>query len=210
MIDRVNQGNESAIGTDIVTGRLGPNAVYKNYLIERPGHTKSLRAVEAILDISVTLSHPVGKVWPIFKNWNLWMNRFGYEWDGLPADNENNFVYLRNTGASNDLQYAKDRTTYIVRKVIQEQLIYLESLPTAIVGKDEVWTGHNVLSLKEENGTTTVSVFMEHAWYSETLSIDDLRAEARGLMFDSAVGFWRDYFVPDLTSLVETGKVAAA
>jgi len=211
MANTANQENESAIGADVVITSHGTNVVFRNYMVDRPAHTKNLRAVEAITDISMKVSHPVRRVWPVFKNFDLWMNRFGYAWDGLPADNENNYVYLRNTGASNDLKYGSDgsRTKYVVRKVIPEQLIYFDSVPVPLVDKNGLWTGHNLMSMKEENGQSVISIFMEHTWYSETMTIEELRAEARWAMFEASVVFWQNYFIPDLTSLIETGKVAA-
>jgi len=201
-----------AIGNDVVATKHGDNVVFRNYLVDRPGHTKGLRAAEAVLEVLITLPYPVGKVWPVFKNFNAWMNRFGYVWDGLPAEKENDFVYLGNTGSSNDMSYGSDgsRTKYVVRKVVPEQLIYFDSLPLPLVGKDGVWTGHNLMSLHGKDGITEISVFMEHTWHSETMTIEELRAEARAIMFGAALEFWRDYFVPDLTCLLKTGKTATA
>lgn len=197
--------NPSAIGDDVVITRHRDNVVFRNYLVERPAHTQSLRSVEAVLEVTIDLPHPARRVWPVLKNSNLWMNRFGYEWDGIPADNEDKFVSLGNTGAANDLKYGTQghRTQYVVRKVVPGLLIYQESLPIRMLDKDGVWSGHNLTSLREESGKTIVNVFMEHTWFSESMSLDELRAEARGAMFGSAVGFWRDYFIPDLVALIE-------
>lgn len=201
--------NPSAIGTDVVVTRHGDNVVFRSYVIERPAHTKSLRSVEAMLEVTILVPYPARRVWPYVKNANLWMHRFGYEWDGIPADNEDRFVSLGNTGSANDLKYGTggNRTQYVVRKVIPEQLIYQDSLPIRMLDKDAVWSGHNLTSLKEENGQTMINVFMEHTWFSETLSTEELYQEAKGAMSGAAVGFWRDYFIPDLLSLIETGKV---
>lgn len=202
---------EPAIGTDVVTISHGDNVVFVNYVVERPAHTPQLKAVEAVLEVRLSVPHPVRRVWPVFIDFNAWMNRFGYVWEFLPAKRENQYAYLGNIGTANDIKYATEtRTKYVVRKVIPEQLIYLDSVPLPIAGKDGVWSGHNVMSLREQDGRTEISVFMEHTWYSPTMSLGELRAEARGIMFDIAVAFWRDYFVPDLLSLIETGKVSAA
>jgi hypothetical protein len=203
------QSNESAIGTDVVTTKHGNNVVFRNYVVERPTHARSVRAAEAILDITITVPYLVSRVWPIFKDVNSWMNRFGYYWEGLPGDNENRFVRLGSKAA--DLKYGSDgaKTTYVVRKVVPEKLIYFDSLPGRMIDKDGWWTGHNLMTLKDLNGRTEISVFMEHTWFSETLSSEVLLAEARWVMFDAALGFWRDYFIPDLVSLLETGKVTA-
>ena len=39
----------------------------------------------------------------------------------------------------------------------------------------------------------------------ETMSIEELRAEAKGVL-DSGLDFWRDYFIPDLIAAVESSS----
>jgi len=199
------QRNESAIGHDLVVTKHGEHVTFRNYLIERPAHTERLHCVEAVLDVTIQTVFPARQVWPILKDANLWMRRFGYEWDGIPADHEDHYISLGNTGSANNMKYGSGghRTVYVVRKVIPEQLIYQDSLPIRMIDKDGVWSGHNLTSLREHEGRTTINVFMEHTWFSETLSLDELRQEARGAMFGSAVAFWREYFIPDLLALIE-------
>jgi hypothetical protein len=209
MSTNTSQTNESAIGTEGVTVKYGP-AEYRSYLVDRPTLTQSLRGAEGVLDITIKIAHSVQEVWPIFINFNLWMNRFGYVWDSVPAENADRFVTLGNVGTANNLNFGLDgsRNRYVVRKVVKEQLIYFDSLPLRLTDVDARVTGHNVMFLREVNGQTEISVFIEHTWYSETMNLEDLRAEARKLMFVDAVAFWRDYFVRDLVSLIETGKVS--
>lgn len=209
--DRVIRDSQSAIGADVVTTKYGTNIVFRNYLVDRPAHTQKLRAAEAVLDITIVVAKPVRRVWPVFANFNLWMNRFGYIWDEVPAEKENDFAYLGNVGTSNDLKYGTQgaKTKYVVRKVIKEQLIYFDSFPYRLRDRDVVFTGHNLMSMREANGQTEISIFMEHTWYSETATLEDLRAEARTVMFDDAVAFWRDYFIPDLISLIDVGDAAS-
>ena len=118
------------------------------------------------------------------------------------------FVYLSNSHADNNLDFGKDglRTQYIVRKVIPESLIYLDSLPRSMFGKPGVWSGHNVMSMRPVGKGTAVSVFMEHTWFSEAIPIEQLRSDAREIMFGAAVDFWRDFFIPDLLSLIRAKK----
>jgi hypothetical protein len=200
---------DGPVGKGIAIIEGGPNATFRVYVADRPAQTSRLQASEIALDISITIRHPVKVVWPVFKNFNVWMNRFGYFWDCLPVDKENGYVHILNKPV------AKDETTlpdgagrYIVRKVIPERLIYFDSLPAKIADKDGVWTGHNLMSLFEHGTQTRIAIFMEHTWYSETMSIDELRAEAKGVL-DKGVEFWRDYFIPDLISAVEAGQEAA-
>lgn len=202
----VIRGSQPAIGADVVTIRHGANVVFRNYLVDRPAHTEKLRAAEAVLDISVTVAKPVRDVWPVFCDFNSWMNRFGYVWDEVPANKENDYAYLGNVGTSNDLKYgAQTKNQYVIRKVIQEQLICFDSFPYQVPDRDVVFTGHNLMSMREADGKTQISIFMEHTWYSETVRLEELRAEARKVMFEDAVAFWRDYFIPDLLSLIGTG-----
>jgi len=194
---------EEAVGKGVVVVDVGPSARFKFYMVDRPAPSNRLRAAEIALEVSITFERPVHTVWPIFKDFNLWMSRFGYVWDaGVPADNEDDVVYLSNRPGANDVPWEDGaRVKYIVRKVVPERLIYFDSLPAPIANKDGVWTGHNVISLYEENKQTKIVIFMEHTWYSETMSIEELRAEAKGEL-DGGLGFWRDYFIPDLISAV--------
>src|SRR5689334_3609491 len=118
---------EAAVGKGGITVIEIPNASIRYYLADRAGHTKKLSAAELVFDVSITLHRSIGEVWPIFKDFNLWMSRFGFIWDGIPADKENGFVFLGNRVGANDLKVGSDgtRTRYIVRKVIPERLIYL-------------------------------------------------------------------------------------
>jgi hypothetical protein len=200
--------DEGAVGNAVVLKSHGPNVSFKFYSVDRAGHTPRLRAAEIALDMSITLAQPARAIWPVFKDFNLWMNRFGYLWDGVPADSEDGFVSLRNRAGANELKWQEgSRVQYVVRKVVPERLIYFDSQPTPIAGKDGVWTGHNLMSLYEEGGNTKIVIFMEHTWYSETMSIEELRAEAKTVL-DGGVLFWRDYFIPDLISAVDSASPA--
>jgi hypothetical protein len=189
----------SGIGADLETVKDGDNVTFTKYLVDRPMPLKGLLAAEAVVDICMTFEKPVGVVWPIFKNFNLWMNRYGYVWSAIPADEENGIVYLGNR--SNEFG---TNTPYVIRKVIPECLIYLESLPHALPGKNAYWTGHNVVNLREVGGRTVITSFMEHTFFSHELPVEELRKIAADLMFEKgAIGFWRNYFIPDLRSLIE-------
>ena len=180
----------------------GPHASFTYYCADRPAHTKRMRAAEAVLDIAINIPQPLHLVWPVFKDFNVWMNRFGYFWDQAPAENEHGYVYLSGERpAPSKPEYG---VKYIVRKVIPQRLIYFDSMPAPIDGNQGVWSGHNVMSLDEEaEGLTRVSIFMEHTWYSETISIEELRAVGKQSL-EAAIAFWRDFFVVDLIAALES------
>lgn len=203
-----DEANTGPVGSGLVISDAAPNAQFKYYVADRPGHTTRLRAAEIVLELTLIFAHPLPWVWSVFKDFDLWMNRFGYFWSSVPANNEYRYVYLHDKPWPNDLNPSSGvpPTRYIVRRVIPERIIYFDSLPEPIGdGKDGVWTGHNVMSLYEEHGRTTIAIVMEHTWYSETMSIEELRAEAK-VVLDSGLVFWRDYFIADLNAAVESKK----
>ena len=193
------------LGSGVTNIDVPPNAIFKVYTADRPAPTPRLRATENVIDVSITLAYPVKQVWPIFKEFDLWMNRFGYYWDGVPANNEDNIVSLVNKPGANDYKYSKNgaQPRYIVRKVIPEQLIYFDALPCPLPDIDGTWTGHTVVSLREEAGQTKITFFMEHTLYSDTVGLDVLCAEVKqGL--PNIIAFWRDYFVRDLNQAIDS------
>jgi len=205
------QPYDHPVGDGVVLGNPRPNVTSRCYLADRPGHTGQLRAAELYVEFTITLAHPVRVVWPFFKDFNLWMNRFGYFWNTPPADREDSFAHLRNRPDANDFKWGKDEAPvqYVIRKVIPERLLYFDSQPLPMPGKDGVWSGHNVMSLYEEDGKTTIVVLMEHTFYSETMSIEELRADTKELV-DAGLNFWGDYFIPDLIAAVEAAPLSKA
>ena len=193
-----------AIGHDVVIKRIAETATSRNYLVERPGYRPDVRAVEAILELTIDVPYPARNVWPAFADFNSWMSRFGYVWDQLPVNNENCYVYLGDTAAHSGGKYETgEKTRYVVRKVIPEQLIYFDSLPLPFADSASTWSGHNLMSLHEKRpGATEISVFMEHTWYSKALSSAELSKSAREAMYGFACDFWRDYFVPDMIAQI--------
>jgi hypothetical protein len=207
MTETVHRKDEGAVGKGVVLGNPLPNMASKCYLADRQGHSSRIRAAELVVEYTITIPHPVRVVWPIFRNFNLWQSRFGYIYDSVPT--EDSFMSLTVRTKPGVLEWEEGRVTYVVRKVVPERLIYMDNEPSPFPGKDCVWTGHNVMSLYEEGGITKILIFMEHTFSSETMSIQELRAETKG-MVDSGLVFWRDYFVPDLVSAVESSLIPSA
>lgn len=192
--------DEAPTGSGVEFRDAGPNARFKFYTSVRPGPIAGLRAVEIVLDVTIIIDRPVRAVWPVFKDFDRWMGRYGFVWHGLPAHNEDRYVHASSDA---DTTSGVPPTRYIVRRVIAERLIYFDSLPMPIGGgKKGVWTGHNVMCLHEESGCTTISIFMEHTWYSESMTVEELRREAKAAL-DEGLVFWDAYFIPDLCACVE-------
>lgn len=176
----------------------GPHKFYR-YMDVRPLPVEGLLSVEAVVDVHLKFSHPVKEVWRVMRDFNLWHNRYGYQWSGVIAEQENNIVYLNNKAGTS---YG-EKIPYIVRRVVPERLIYQESLPQPFPDGKGFWTGHNVLSFWEEGGKTNVTVYMEHTFFSQQLSIEELRKFTADLMFGHGVTFWKDFFIADLEALLQ-------
>src|ERR1700719_2217984 len=90
--------DDGPVGSGVVFNSYGPNTLFKTYVADRPAPPSGRSwGAEIAFDVTITLAHPVRRVWQVFKDFNLWMSRFGYEWnDGVLADNEDGLVYLSN------------------------------------------------------------------------------------------------------------------
>jgi hypothetical protein len=192
--DAVNR--KSATASNIVTVRHSPNVVIKSFVVERPTVIKGMSAVEGVIDISWKIPRPAREVWVHVKDSNSWQNRYGYYWDGVVGDEEGHIVHL-----SDKTNHYGAGIPYLVRKVVPERLIYLESPLLPTVQQNSAWSGHNVIALDEREGQTLIAIFMEHTWQSQEEPVAQLRAVVQGAV-DAAMVFWREYFIPDLESLV--------
>ena len=204
--------NDGPVGSGVVLTTPSPNMSFKTYLADRPGPLGRSWGAELAFDVTITVDHPVRRVWEVFKDFNRWMGRFGYEWDGIVGEREDEFVYLGNRAGANSLAWQEGLSIkYVVRKIVPERLIYLDSLPAPIEdpSKKGFWEGHNLMMLHEEGNRTKIVIFIEHTFYSETMSLEELRAEAKGWA-DTGVAFWRNYFIPDLIAAVESRSATPA
>jgi hypothetical protein len=205
MENREYQKHDGPVGDGVLLRKAGPELLIKQYFADRPGHTDRAQAAELVVDITLKVSHPVADVWPVFKDFNRWMGRYGLLWDKTPADHEDGYVSL---GGSGDLRAEeRARSIYIVRKVIPGQLIYFDSQPLPLEGKEGVWTGNNIFSLHQVGTHSVLNFYMEHTCYSETLGIEELRTWGREVVASGLV-FWCDYFVPDLIAAVESTRAS--
>jgi len=195
---------KSAMGPNVVTAGYGDNVVIKSFVVERPTVIKGLSAIEGVIEISWRIPRPARDVWVYLKDSNSWQNRYGYYWDGIVGDEEGYIVHL-----SDKTNHYGAGIPYFVRKVVPERLIYLESpwLPTA--QQDGAWSGHNVIALDERNGESLIAIFMEHTWQSQAQSVESLRQTVQAAV-DAAMTFWREYFIPDLESLVLKSPASAS
>lgn len=200
----ISFGSVSAMASDssgnrirnpVVTVDSDPGVTLKVGVAAYTEHGYSLS--ELAFDITWTVDRPVREVWPIFKDFNNWQNGYNFFYDGVMGDEGNGRqVYLSNKPNNPGVGGA-----YTVRKVIPEHLIYVESMPVATGLKDTLFSGHNVATLTEEGGVTTINFFMEHTWRSSEVSEKELRKIAQSLV-DSGKMYWQEHFLPDLESSV--------
>ncbi|MDC0004661.1 hypothetical protein OAE19_09765 [Porticoccaceae bacterium] len=154
-----------------------------------------IAVTEGTIDIEFTLPHPAKTIWPKMKDFNQWQNGYGFYYDRVVGDEENgNLVYLSKKPNNRGVGGA-----YTVRKVIPEHLIYLDSVPSP------TFSGHNIFHLTENNGITTINVYMEHTWRLPGKTEAEARTFAKTAV-GRATKFWQEHFIPDLRTLVNNGK----
>jgi hypothetical protein len=175
----------------------------------------------AIWNVWFTLNRPARAVWPVIKDWNPWMNPYGYYWPGVVGD-----LYSRE---ERDLERrtfpitikgspgeAQEFTQYQLLRVIPEHLIVLYQPVVEGDCHGGVSPGFHVYMLNEREGKTIVTITMEHATRVSTDREEDALqhwrerenntgAELSGKWSDVAGEihrFWRDIFIPNITTLV--------
>jgi len=186
----------SILGGEVVHKRLNDRTSMTTNVVARDYSANGVSAAEAVLDVSWKVTKPISAVWGKFKDFNSWQNQHGYYWDGIVGAEEGNFVFMSDKVSSYGVGIR-----YAIRKVITNQLIYLESLPLPYGESGGSWSGHNVICFSVDNADTHVSIYMEHTWQSAKANIEELLGVAKSAV-DAAVGFWSLSFIPKLEEIL--------
>ena len=156
--------------------------------------------------VMFTVDRAASKVWPYLKDFNLWMNSYGYYWPGVLGDlydrEERDFdqkrfpITIKKPGAA-----PQDVNCYQLLSVIPEYLIIMYQ---PIIPGDThcgVSPGIHVFMLNEHDGKTTVTITMEHATRTPGKTEEEALAPWHDIG-QEVHRFWRDIFVPELRALV--------
>lgn len=157
--------------------------------------------------IKFVINAPVKRVWPYFKDFNSWFNGHGYylkaePGDGVavPGDMEGQMMQL---GSSAKGPWG---LAYTIDTVIPNHLIVLTEIPRKREG--HISFGHHVFMLTSYDGKTLVTVFMQHATRSASMTVKEMLVAPRKFVSSLAEkeNFWTESLIPKLRSLVVLNK----
>ena len=149
----------------------------------------------------VIFDRPVRDVWPYVKDWNLFMNSYGYYWSGVAGDLEGKSFYFIAKGSNEPV--AEYPYEYQVLRVIPEHLITISQPIPKDGGNGGVSPGFHVITLDERDKKTIVTFTLEHA-----VGMEDMNEErAAGVWREAGQQkMWGGHFIPTLKRLVYEGK----
>jgi hypothetical protein len=160
----------------------------------------------SLLSVAFTVDAPAARVWPVFSDFNLWQNGYGYYYSAVAGEHEGRILRLAlepDTSNGNE---------YLVERVIPEHTIVMSQPVTAdgaggYPGAGGVSPGYHVFTLTERPGSTFATVMMQHAAIMAPppvppeLTAEEVLASWREMVADG-LPKWRDVFVPTLKQLV--------
>jgi hypothetical protein len=163
-----------------------------------------------IWNVMFTIDRPARDVWPHFKDWNRWMNSYGFYWPGVVGDRyrreERDFekgTFPLTVKKPNHLP--EEARHYQLLRVLPEHLIVLYEPVPEDGSTGGVCPGIHIFMLNERSGKTIVTITLEHATRSQHGS----QAEAIVPWRDGSrevQRFWLEVFIPNLKRLVYESK----
>ncbi len=162
--------------------------------------------VGTALNVAFVIDYPVAKVWPYFKDFNLWQNPHSHYYSGVLGDLEGRTFRISVKPDESGPHY------YEVLRVIPEHLIVI-SQPIPMdgssaevapgLGSGGVSPGFHVFMLNESEGKTLMTIFMEHKFRTRDLSEE--QAFEKMSWTSSSLRRWQEGFVPTLKKLIHEG-----
>jgi hypothetical protein len=163
-----------------------------------------------VWNIVCTIDRPVKQVWPFFKDFNLWMNSYGYYWPGVLGDmytSEERDVDRKTFPITikKPNEPPREVNLYQLVNVIPEHMIVLWQPIVEGHPHGGVSPGFNVFMLNEQAGKTLVTITMEHATRATGKTEEEALAPWREIAKE-VHAFWRDIFIPNLRKLAYKDK----
>jgi len=133
-------------------------------------------------NIQFTVASPARRVWPIFKDFNLWQNDFGHYYSGAFGDKEGEMVHIT------DKNRGPPQGFYIVEHSIPEHLLVLAQPVCETDGIKHI--GTHAFILTDRGHKTVVTGLMQHAKRSATLDVAGTIAEYDVMIREAKVHKW--------------------
>jgi hypothetical protein len=149
-------------------------------------------------NVQFTVDRPAAKVWPVFKDFNLWQNDFGHYYSGAFGEKVGHLIHLTNK------PQGAPESFYIVVHVIPEHLLVLSQPILEIDGIKHI--GTHAFILTDNSDKTVVTGVMQHAKRAVNLNVEETIAHYESFIGDDKVRKWATVLGQALTKAVEQSE----
>lgn len=156
--------------------------------------------------VQFTLDGSPSEVWPIFRDWNQWMNSYGYFWPGVLAETYSSEdldlgtqLYHLTVRLEGEPEFQAG--PYVTVRVIPEHLLVQFQPILADGPHNGLSNGFHVFMLNDQGDKTLITANMEHATRTTGKTEEEALAELVEFA-PKGLAFWRDIFIPNLKRLV--------
>ena len=158
--------------------------------------TESGLVSAGVLNVMFTIDAPARRVWPHFKDFNLWHKPYGYSYTGVVGDLEGKTFELDVGGKNN----YKPSTYEVLRVIPQQLMIFSETVPSD--GRTGgMRAGFHAFTLNEFGNKTVITYGGDHATRTDAKTDDEALIPWREFSL-KVLPMWHDSFIPTLKGLV--------
>lgn len=151
--------------------------------------------------VTFVIPQPAKAVWPILKDWNLWMNSYGYFWSGVIGDLEGQLFRVSIRSNPNETPQLHPNI-YKVERAIPEHLLVISQPVPQDGSNGGISPGFHAYMLNGSPQETLVTAVMEHSSRTHDKTPQETLQFWRDLSREQEwLEKWRDIFIPTLKEL---------
>jgi hypothetical protein len=148
-------------------------------------------------NVMFTIDQPAAKVWPYFKDFNLWQNSYNHYYSGVLGDLEGKTFAISTTK-----EFGRHRWQ-VIRVIPEHVIVLLETDPEGGRPPDSIPDCH-VFMLNEHGDKTVMTILMQHSSMSSSETESQMLDHWKKVAAESQRK-WRDVFIPILKKIVRDG-----
>jgi hypothetical protein len=162
-------------------------------------------------NVMFSIDRPVHEVWSIYKDFNIWQNKFGHFYSGVVGDlyhSEEHDLGRETFAMSTDPENLGRHEFTILRVIPGHGMVIFQPIPDEdatesrfFFGRGGISPGFHIYTLNGQGDKTVVTILMEHATRTTGLSIEEALAPWR-TMLEAGHRKFRDMMIPELKALV--------
>lgn len=154
-----------------------------------------------VLSVMFTIDRPAKAIWPIFRDFNLWQNAYGYFYSGVIGDLEGKTFTL---GLGEHDQHGAKRSYEVIRVIPQHLMVFCEPIPSD-GSTGGVSPGFHAFVLSGFGDKTVMTYEGDHATRTQGKTEEEALGPWRELAA-RVLPMWSDSFIPLLKKLVYEGS----